>query len=164
MTTPDSLTLAARNTGIPPRPATLDLLLPGDLPAQIIPDAAEAALIGQVLAEFLAALEQPATRGATCRALLARLGDDAIPARVGATLIPARTAEVEDFDRYFNVRRIASDAPGTALLRGLLQGAAGVFALTEVADLPPAQIARQVAGFAAHARLLGRLCGTEPCP
>lgn len=160
MTAPDSLTLAARDAGIAPRPATLDLLLPGDLPARITPDAAQAALIGQVLGEFLAALDRPAARAAICRALLARLADDAIPACVGDTLIPAKTAEVEDFDRYFNVRRIASDAPGMALLRGLLQGAAGVFALAENADLPPAQIARQVAGFAAHARLLGRLCET----
>ncbi len=164
MTAPDSLTLHGRDGAQAARPATLDLLLPGDLPAQITPDAAQAALIGQVLRDFLAALDHPLGRAATCRSLLAQLGDQATPARVGATLIPAKTAEVEDFDRYFNVRRITSDAPGVALLRGLLQGAAGVFALADMAPLPPAQMVRQVAGFAAHARLLGRICGTDLHP
>lgn len=139
-------------------------MLPGDLPATVSPDAAQAALIGQVLGDFLAALDRPTARAATCRMLLARLADHATLASVGDTLIPAKTAEVEDFDRYFNVRRIHSDSPGVALLRGLLQGAAGVFALAENAALPPAQMTRQVAGFAAHARLLARMTGTDGQP
>lgn len=159
----DSLTMP-RDGITPPRPATLDLLLPGDLPAGIAPDPAEAALLTQVLGDFLGLLDLPAGRAARCRGLLAHLGDSARTVAVGDTTIPAKTAEVEDFDRYFNVRRIASPAPGVALLRGLLQGAAGAFALAENAALPPALIDRQVAGFAAHARLLGRVCGLDLRP
>lgn len=162
MTAPESLTLSASDASTPARPATLDLLLPADLPTRVAPSAAEAALSAAILRDFLALLDAPAGRAARCRVLLARLGDGrATVAGVGVTLIPAKTAEVEDFDRYFNVRRIATDTPGLALLRGLLQGAAGVFALAENAALPPAQVTRQVAGFAAYAGLLGRMSGLD---
>lgn len=163
MTRPEGLTLPQERPAA--RPAMLDLLLPHDLPAEAAPAPQEAARIAATLRGFLAALEQPQARAARCRALLEQLGEGRVaPAGVGTTRIPAKTAEVEDFDRYFHVRRIACDAPVLPLLRGLLQTAAAVFALAERGGLPPAQIGRLVAGFAAHARLLARLCDAEVAP
>lgn len=165
MTCPEDLTLSlahAAEGGAAGRPATLDLLLPGQLPAEISPTPQEAALIAVVLPAFLRALEQPQTRAARCRALLAALGDGgAAPAQTGKVTIPAKPAEIEDFDRYFDVRRVASESPALPLLRGLLQTASAVFTLSDRAALPPSQIERQRSGFAAHARLLARICNLD---
>lgn len=163
MTCPEGLTLPHTRTEA--RQVTLDLLLPHDLPAEAAPAPYEAARIAATLRAFLATLDRPQARAAQCRALLESLG--AIPvtsATAGVTQIPAKTAEVEDFDRYFHVRRVACDAPALPLLRGLLQTASSVFDLADRADLPPAQIDRLVTGFAAYARLLARLCDADARP
>lgn len=169
MTSPESLTLsplpahAGEHHG--GQRATLDLLLPHDLPAGIARDPQQAAHIAETLRAFLALLDRPKARAAECRTLLASLREGRIaPAETGATQIPAKTAEVADFDHYFHIRRISSDAPALPLLRGLLQTASGVLALADSADLPSAQINRLVIGFTAYARLLARLCDADLRP
>ncbi|MBK4215978.1 hypothetical protein JJJ17_08585 [Paracoccus caeni] len=171
MTYPDGLSLPRpderdedRRSTASIRPAMLDLMLPAELPADLVTNPAEAALIARTLDGFLDALDLPERRGARCQALLASLGHAGSGgvAGVGQTDIPAKTAEVEDFDRYFNVRRVATDSPALTLLRGLLQTATAVLSLAERGSLPPAKVARQVQGFASYARLLERLCNLDP--
>lgn len=143
------------------RPATLDLLRPQDLPPEILPDPEDAQILRETLAEFLDALATPEHRALRVRALLLGLGSGAgQTAGIEATGIPAKRDEVEDFDRYFGVRRVAADAPAMALLRGMLQTACAVLALIDRApDLPQEPVARQIEGFDHYARLLGRICG-----
>lgn len=144
-------------------PATLDLPPPQDLPAELSLTEAEADSLRDALAALLRALEDsdPQQRIVLIRILMQDIGPSRGTAiEPKATSIPASRDEVADFDRYFGVRRIQGDAPARALFRGLLQTAAGVLELAERSmDLPPAQIERQIAGFAAYARLLGRVCG-----
>jgi len=144
-------------------PVTLDLPPPQDLPTDLSLADAEAETLRNALDTFLRALEESDAqrRIVLIRILMQEIG----PLRGTAfeptvTSIPASRDEVADFDRYFGVRRIRPDAPARALFHGLLQTAAGVLELAaRSAELPPAQIERQVAGFAAYARLLGRVCG-----
>ena len=140
------------------RPAVLDLMLPNDLPADLAPGPQEAGQIAQTLSSFLAALDQP-DRAARCRELLASLGDGSgTTAQIVATAIPAKTDEVEEFDNYFNVRRVTADTPALSLLRGLLQTSSAVLSLAERGTLSPSLVERQVHGFATYGRILGRVC------
>ncbi|SFH83843.1 hypothetical protein [Albimonas pacifica] len=149
-------------------PAPLELPSPLDLPAEIAlpPDAA--ARMRARLGEALAALADPdpAARLDRLTALRAELGEGGAPtAPARRTAIPAGPEDVEDFDRYFRVRRIESEAPAEEMLRGLVHVAAAVSSLAlRGPDLPPEALAAQVAGFAAHARALGRVCGLETLP
>lgn len=162
MTIAEGLTMSEATPVAEPA-AMLGLILPNDLPAELDLDAAETQWLRDRLAEFLAALADPRDRVLRLRALLDASADDgAGPAGFDATTIPAAKAEVEDFDRYFQVRRIRSDRPARALLHGLLQTAHGVLALAGRADLPPELIERQVRGFSTHARVLGRICSAGP--
>ena len=149
----------------PAGPATLDLIRPAELPAEIALSPAEAARMQELLTRLLAALAAPEGRAAALRALLAALPAEGRPATIGPTGIPAPEAEVAVFDRYFHVRRVEGGPVAFVLLRGLVQTAAAVLSLAERGpDLPAEPMARQVAGFAASARLLGRVCGLERLP
>lgn len=143
-------------------PAMLELLPPQQLPVEMALAPEEAEIVRATLSVFLRAIgdPQPERRASRVRRLLSDLGPgQASEAPVGETSIPIDTAEVEDYDRYFCVRRIHSDAVGLALLRGLLQTAAAVLSLSARGPgLPEEMVARQVAGFATYARLLARIC------
>ena len=138
----------------------LDLLLPQDLPTEHALGAAERFELAGVLGGFLEALALPDRAAALTRieSLLAALGEPcASPAEVGDTGVPASTAQVEDFDSYFRVRRIASGRPAHALARSLLQTArANMSLFCRAPDLPQTRVAQQIAGFAGYARLLAR--------
>lgn len=148
------------------RPAALDLAAPVALPVALtlVPETAER--LGGILAGFLGALaeEEAARRAERVAGLLAALG----PSPAG-TIEIARTGlaegpdDIADFDRYFGVRRVADGETGEGLLRGLLQAATAALLLAARpgAAFAEADLARQIAGFAAHARLIGRICGLE---
>lgn len=144
---------------------TLALLLPNELPAEILLSPSDKRHMCRVLRGFLSALRlpDPHVRATALNDLLhqtpAPMGVGAV---VGGTGIPTKADEVEDFDRYFNVTRTTGEDPAAVLLRGLLQTAASVLGLVARAScLPSAQVDQQVAGFAAYAHLLGRLCGLD---
>lgn len=149
------------------RPATLDLPSPLTLPAALAPTPAEAARVAAALAALLAALDDPDPQARATRSLAAADalddGAEAPSLAVGPTGAPVDPAEIEDFDRYFDVRRVEDPAPALALSRALTRTAAAVLALAARAGdrLPAGALAAQIAGFAAHARLLARVCGIE---
>lgn len=140
--------------------AWLDLLPPHDLRIEHALTAAERAALADVLAGFLRALRHPdrASGLRDIEALLAGFqGEQGRPARVEDTGTPASAAQVDDFDAYFRVHRIASDAPAHALVRGLLQTARANMSLFHRAEhLPPHRVAQQIEGFAEYAGLLAR--------
>ncbi|WP_050526987.1 hypothetical protein [Pseudorhodobacter aquimaris] len=141
----------------------LQLMLPTDLPARITLDPQGREMMRDALARFLDALQgrDPAAGIAEIRHELAT-GTPFEIATVGCVGIPARAAEVNDFDTYFNVRRIAPDHPAQALLVGLLHTSAAAFDLAaRDTRMPRALLAHQAKGFAAYARLLGRICGID---
>ena len=144
--------------------ATLDLILPQDLPAELWPGPAEAAALGAGLRALLdaLALDAPQARAEALGRLLPGHAPPPSAPAVIATGIPAGPAEVEDFDRYFHVRRIAAEDPARALLAALIRGAASAASLAaRTPDLPADLVAHQNAGFAAQARLIARVCGIE---
>ncbi len=127
--------------------------------------AGEAARLRTILDAFLAALEDtdPAVRAGRVSAALQDLGPgEAQTAAVGYTGIPENDDAVADFDDYFGVRRVAGADAAGALLRSLMQGASAVLALcARTRSLPEADVAAQIDGFAAQARLLARIYGLE---
>lgn len=146
----------------------LGLMAPLDLPTEIALAPAEACALQDTLAAFLAALAlaDPARRAAAVTALAAACAvPKASPAPVETTGTPVKPPEVADFDGYFNVRRVAGPDRAALLLAGLLATASAVLSLAVRAPhLSQAALARQIAGFAAYARLLGRICDLEPLP
>ncbi|MFV0474022.1 MAG: hypothetical protein ACK5MQ_07405 [Pikeienuella sp.] len=159
---------ALSRDGAAKTPSRLDLPPPQDLPAELVLAPEDIGPVRAILTEFLAALadEDAARRPARIRALLVTIGPgDARVVETEATTIPAGKGEVEDFDRYFGVRRIEEDQGALALLRGMLQVSAAVLDLAARGpDLPQEALSLQVAGFAAYARLLARLCGLGKLP
>lgn len=141
----------------------LQLMLPTDLPVRITLDPQGREAMRDALAGFLTALQSrdPATGIARILQGVAA-GHPPKAAAVGAVGIPAQVTEVKDFDAYFNVHRIAPDHPAHTLLQGLLQTSAAAFDLAaRDTRMPRALLVHQAKGFAAYARLLGRICGID---
>ncbi|MEP2639442.1 hypothetical protein [Roseobacter sp.] len=138
------------------------LPLPGDLPAELTLSPEGRAQMTRSLDAFHAALHitDPHDRAHAVTALHRALPPvQTQTAHVDDTKIPAKPHEVVDFDRCFNVARVASNAPAQLLLRGLLHTAAAILDLAAQApDLPPDRVAQQTDGFAAYADLLARIC------
>lgn len=139
----------------------LDLLVPDALPTHFVPNPADRAVLQHTLCGIVKALQHHDRREGLhmLGALLSQIDvPGSMPAAVGQTGTPAKTAQVNDFDRYFRVNRIVSPDPALTLVRGLLQTATAVFDLfCRAKDLPAAEIERQTAGFLAYAHLLGRI-------
>lgn len=144
---------------------TLDLPPPDRLPVDLVLDAAQSASLGDALAAFLAILDDAdlARRAGRVSALLTDFGSgEGVPAEIEKTGIPAGHDEVEDFDRFFGVRRVGDEDIAAALARGLFRTAASVLSLASRGpSLSAADMALQTRGFAAQARLLGRVFGLE---
>jgi len=139
----------------------LDLILPTNLPTTIALNPQEAETMRALLERFLAALNGSNPVADIC-ALLHVLQNNQAAETAGfsAVKISARKHEVEDFDRYFNVRRVNPAQPAAVMLLGLVQTAAAVLDLAgRSPQMSHKLIAHQVNGFAAHARLIGRICG-----
>lgn len=138
----------------------LALLPPTDLPSEIRLDGSESDAMRGLLHAFLSALDatEPAQRVAWIGALLAGLDQTFGTRAMQSADGPTGSAEVADFDGYFNVRRICGGPPAFALAHGMLQTAQAVLA-PRGPDLPEAQLRIQIDGFASYARLLARICG-----
>lgn len=137
----------------------LDLMLPGDLPADLVLDTDHREILHTVLSDLLQALQLD--RPASLRRLeeLLRNLEDAgtTPALIEETSIPVKPAQVSDFDRYFRVNRITAAEPALALVRSLLQTARAVMSLfCRSRDLSEARITQQIQGFISHTHLLAR--------
>ena len=141
--------------------ARLGLPLPDMLPVEVRLGEAERAVLREALTALLRALElsDHAESLKQLDALFARLGEGSCeePARIGETGIPAGAAQVDDFDSYFRVSRIASPQPALVLVRGLVQTARAVTSLfARAPDLPEARMRQQIAGFITYAHVLAR--------
>lgn len=148
------------------RPAALDLAAPVALPVALALVPEEAERLRGILAGFLDALAEgrASQRAERVAGLLAALGPGpAGTVEIVRTGLAEGPEEIADFDRYFGVRRAPGGETGAGLLRGLLQAATAALLLAARpgAAFAEADLARQVAGFAAHARLIGRICGLE---
>ncbi|QCO55743.1 hypothetical protein EOK75_08310 [Pseudorhodobacter turbinis] len=141
----------------------LHLLLPTNLPTEITLTPEDRVAMRDAVTRFLTVLQSqdPAAGIAEIlQGLATGKPYKAVP--VGSVGIPAQVSEVEDFDAYFNVRRIAPEHPAHALLVGLLQTSAAAFALAaRDTRMPRDLLGHQAKGFAAYARLLGRICGID---
>lgn len=145
----------------------LELLFPSDLKSDYALSPADNAELTAVLRAFLQALplDHP-TSLYKIEACLERLSETSRrPARVETGASSARDAQINDFDAYFRVDRIISNAPAHALVRGLLQTARTNMSLFCRAEyLPPQRVAQQIAGFAEYAHLLARTCALGELP
>ncbi|MCF1496232.1 hypothetical protein GOZ83_28470 [Agrobacterium vitis] len=152
---------AERARPAPAEDARLELLLPPELKTDYALSPADSAELSAVLGAFLQALQLDHAAGLCgIEACLDRLTDmPRHPARVEAGTTSALDAQICDFDAYFRVDRITSDAPAHALVRGLLQTARANMSLFCRAEyLPPRHVAQQIAAFAEYAHLLARVC------
>ena len=144
-------------------PAVLQLLLPQDLPATLSLTAESRVQMRVLLSEILQAfdLEDPELRMQRLNAILHELPtcEHSAP-DVGTTGTPAKPEQVQDFDRYFHVSRVASGNPAMPMVRGLLQTCVAVLALcNRPGALPLEHVSRQVDGFRAYAQTLARCFG-----
>ncbi|MEM8570012.1 MAG: hypothetical protein AAGG56_03790 [Pseudomonadota bacterium] len=145
---------------------TLDLLLPTKLQVDLILAPSERTCLQGLLERFVASLqiEPPRERIRAIRSLVESVKPAMQEARTSRrTEIPASADEVEDFDMYFQVRRVESEDAAWVLVKGLFQTTVGVLSLVERAPrLSKDELDQQIAGFIAYANLLLRMSEAAP--
>jgi hypothetical protein len=115
---------------------TLDLLSPWALASDLPLAAEHRAPVRRALNGLLHALAAPpADALALIELALAGLPDERTrPLDMGATDTPLSPEEVQDYDRYFGLRHVDSDAPGLCLVRSLLVMSRAFIALCASTD------------------------------
>jgi hypothetical protein len=138
----------------------LDLLVPWDLPiAHSSPDQ-----LRSTLEQLLQILLNPTPESTQAVNQLFVVLDaiEVAPAEVASTKTALKYWEVEDFDTYFNVRHVQTDAIAICLVKGVLQTCHTFFELKQSSNqLDPKQVDLQLNGFISYIKLLRRVFEAE---
>lgn len=145
---------------------TLELLSPWALQADIVLNAKQREIARNVLATVLSALDANGDEAARLVALAAAELPQIASERLicQTTDTPLSSSEVEQYDRYFGVDHVSSDAPGMILLEGLVVMLQRFLTLYEQLqdDLDAKAFQTQKEGLRDHVRLLIRVFNLEP--
>lgn len=143
---------------------TLDLLSPWALAAELPLAAEHRAPVRRALNGLLRALDTPpADAQAALELALAGLPDERTrPLDMRATDTPLSPEEVQDYDRYFGLRHVDSDAPGLCLVRSLLVMSRAFIALCASTDgLDGEAMAMQKDGLRCQIALIARVLALD---
>lgn len=138
---------------------TLELLVPWELAGSYAVPPAHREAIDDALSTLRQVLETEDNDPARLGAVLSSLPEAATrPHRSAHTQSPLSTEEVAEYDRYFQVGHVDSEAPALSLVRSLVQSCQVFQTLCAChPDLDAEQKAIQRRGFLVHIGLLQRL-------
>lgn len=166
---PSKINHCARGISVKPvpdhSPATLDLLVPWDIPLECRLTVPYKHKIQQSLQQLLQALQRPDAHQALVdiEHILSILDHPTTrPAHVKSTKTALKAEEVDDFDQYFGVNHVQTEDTdldvGLCLVRGLLVNCQKFMVLCHHSpQLDPDQIALQKQGFISCVYLLERV-------
>ncbi|MEB3357171.1 MAG: hypothetical protein VKK04_10620 [Synechococcales bacterium] len=140
---------------------SLELLIPWELPLDQHLSSNEGKRIEQALRQLLQALAHPSPQEALMdiNQALAELGKvETQVASVGSTKTALKAWEVEDYDRYFQIRHVHTEQSATCLVRGLLITCQRFMMIhIQTPWLDATQIQQQKQGFVSYTQLLMRV-------
>lgn len=139
----------------------LYLLTPGELPIQETLSENSKSQLGKALNLLLQALEQPAHQEAiaSVNKALATLGDlNVLIAKVSSTNTTLKASDIEDYNKYFDVRHVQAQNPAACVVSSLLVACQIFLELNcQPVLLDPTQVELQKQGFKSYAHLLARV-------
>ncbi|MEM6437617.1 MAG: hypothetical protein AAF773_27745 [Cyanobacteria bacterium P01_D01_bin.115] len=145
--------------------AVLELLIPWDLPLEQHLSPTDKSLIDQALRQLLQALAQPSPQAAliSISQALTALGEvDTQTASIQSTQTSLKAWEVEDYDRYFQIRHVHTEQSALCLVRGLLLTCQKFFEIyIQTPWLDAHQVKQQQQGFISYTQLLQRTFGLD---
>ncbi|MEM1290622.1 MAG: hypothetical protein AAGH67_03955 [Cyanobacteria bacterium P01_H01_bin.162] len=140
--------------------AVLELLIPWDLPLEQHLSPTDKSRIDQALRQLLQALAQPSPQAAliSISQALTALGEvDTQTASIQSTQTSLKAWEVEDYDRYFQIRHVHTEQSALCLVRGLLLTCQKFFEIhMQTPWLDTRQVKQQQQGFISYIELLQR--------
>ncbi len=146
--------------------AVLELLMPWDLPLDQYLSPTDRRRIDRALRQLLQALAQPSPPAALMRIrqALTTLGEvDTQTASIPNTQTALKPWEVEDYDRYFQIRHVHSEQSALCLVTGLLLTCQKFFEIyIQTPWLDTHQVKQQQQGFISYAQLLQRMFELGP--
>jgi len=142
-------------------PTSLELLIPWELPLDQHLSPADRTRIDRALRQLLQALENPASQAAlSCvNQVLEELGEiDTQPASIRSTKTSLKAWEVEDYDRYFQIRHVRTEQSAICLVQGLLVTCQRFVEIClQTPWLDAQHIQQQKQGFISYIHLLRRV-------
>mgnify|MGYP001798218972 CR=1 FL=1 len=145
--------------------AVLELLMPWDLPFEQPLSSTDRSRLDQALQQLLQALAQPSPQAALIsisQALIALGEVDTQTASIQSTQTSLKTWEVEDYDRYFQIRHVHTEQSALCLVKGLLLTCQKFFEIhMQTPWLDAHQIKQQQQGFISYTELLQRTFGLD---
>ena len=145
--------------------AVLELLIPWDLPLEQHLSPTDKSRIDQALRQLLQALAQPSPQAALIsisQALTAWGEVDTQTASMQSTQTSLKAWEVEDYDRYFQIRHVHTEQSALCLVKGLLLTCQKFFEIDRQTPwLDAHQVKQQQQGFISYIELLQRTFGLD---
>ena len=139
----------------------LELLIPWELPLDQTPSPADRTRINRALSQLLQALVNPSFQKvlADINQALAELGNiDTQIATIQSTKTNLKVWEVEDYDRYFQIRHVCTEHSAICLVRGLLVTCQNFSEIClQIPWLEAHYIQQQRQGFISYALMLKRM-------
>jgi hypothetical protein len=142
-------------------PTSLELLIPWELPLDQHLSSADRNRIDRALRQLLHALENPSLQEALIRInqALEELGEiDTQTASIHSTKTALKAWEVEDYDRYFQIRHVCTEQSAICLVQGLLVTSQRFVEIClQTPWLDTQHIQQQKQGFISYIHLLRRI-------
>ena len=140
--------------------AALELLIPWHLPLEQHLSPTDRSRIDRALRQLLPALAQPSSQVAliSISQALTALGEvDTQTASIQSTQTSLKAWEVEDYDRYFQIRHVHTEQSALCLVKGLLLTCQKFFEIDRQTPwLDAHQVKQQQQGFISYIQLLQR--------
>jgi len=144
-------------------PSSLELLIPWELPLDQHLSSDDRTRVDQALRQLLQALENPSLQEALIRInqALEELGEiDTQTASIHSTKTSLKAWEVEDYDRYFQIRHVHTEQSAICLVQGLLVTCQRFLEISlQTPWLDAQHIQQQKQGFISYIHLLRRVFG-----